>query len=61
MLPYLLRDTRHAAELLAYADGVIVGTALKKDGYRLNPTVDRGRVKALVDAVRTARIREPRR
>jgi membrane complex biogenesis protein, BtpA family len=53
-------DTSSAAELLAYADGAIVGTALKKDGYTLNP-VDRGRVKALVEAVRTTRIRESRR
>ncbi len=38
-------------DLLAYADGVIVGTALKVDGVATNP-VDPARVKALITAVR---------
>lgn len=40
----------NAAELLAHADGAIVGTAAKVDGVVANP-VDPARVKALVSAV----------
>lgn len=40
----------NAAELLAYADGAIVGSSLKIDGITWNP-VDATRVKALMDEV----------
>jgi membrane complex biogenesis BtpA family protein len=40
-----------AALLLAVADALIVGTAVKRDGLVTNP-VDRGRVKRLVEAAR---------
>jgi membrane complex biogenesis BtpA family protein len=43
-----------AAELLAVADGLIVGTAVKRDGLLANP-VDPGRVRRLVAAARGAR------
>lgn len=39
-------------DLLPYCDGVLVGTALKKDGYLYNP-VDRDRAMAFMDAVRS--------
>lgn len=39
---------------LAVADGVIVGTGLKHDGYTWNP-VDPGRVRRFMDEVRAAR------
>ncbi len=42
------------AEFLTIADGVIVGSALKVDGYTWNP-VDPQRVKAFMEAVRGAR------
>ncbi len=42
------------AELLSVADGVIVGTAVKRDGRLANP-VDAGRVRRLVQAARVAR------
>ncbi|HEU0114231.1 MAG TPA: BtpA/SgcQ family protein, partial [Thermomicrobiales bacterium] len=42
------------AELLAIADGVIVGTAAKVDGRIGNP-VDAARVRALADAAAAAR------
>ena len=41
-----------AARLLGIADGLIVGTALKRDGIVTNP-VDPRRVRRLVDAART--------
>ena len=41
-------------EFLKYADGVIVGSSLKVDGYTWNP-VDAQRVKAFVKAVEAAR------
>jgi membrane complex biogenesis BtpA family protein len=41
-----------AAELLTLADGLIVGTALKRDGDVRNP-VDPARVRRLVDAARS--------
>ena len=40
-----------AAQLLSIADGLIVGTALKRDGIVTNP-VDPRRVRRLVDAAR---------
>jgi uncharacterized protein len=40
----------NAAELLAFADGAIVGSSLKVDGVTWNP-VDASRVRALMDAV----------
>jgi hypothetical protein len=42
------------AELLSVADGVIVGTAVKRDGSLANP-VDPERVRRLVQAARVAR------
>jgi uncharacterized protein len=41
----------NAAEVLACADGIIVGTAFKKDGVTTNP-VDRSRVKAFLASIR---------
>ncbi len=41
-----------AAELLSFADGLIVGTALKRDGVLTNP-VDPRRVRRLVEAARS--------
>ena len=41
-------------ELLAVADGLIVGTAVKRDGLVSNP-VDAARVRRLVEAARSAR------
>jgi predicted TIM-barrel enzyme len=41
-------------EFLRYADGVIVGSSLKVDGYTWNP-VDARRVKAFVNAVEEVR------
>jgi uncharacterized protein len=43
-------NVANAAELLAYADGAIVGSSLKVDGITWNP-VDAARVKALMDEV----------
>ena len=43
-----------AAELLSVADGLIVGTAVKRDGVLANP-VDPRRVKRLVEAARSSR------
>ena len=43
-----------AAELLSIADGLIVGTAVKRDGVLANP-VDPRRVRRLVDAARGSR------
>ncbi len=44
----------NAAELLSVADGVIVGTSVKRDGVLANP-VDAARVRRLVDAAHGAR------
>ena len=44
----------NAAELLSVADGLIVGTSVKRDGVLANP-VDAVRVRRLVDAARGAR------
>jgi membrane complex biogenesis BtpA family protein len=44
----------NAAELLSVADGLIVGTSVKRDGVLANP-VDAERVRQLVDAARGAR------
>jgi membrane complex biogenesis BtpA family protein len=49
-------DAENATALLQYADGLIVGTSLKKDGVMENP-VDVHRVKALMDQVRAVRER----
>ena len=43
----------NAAELLSVADGLIVGTSVKRDGVLANP-VDAARVRRLVDAARGA-------
>jgi membrane complex biogenesis BtpA family protein len=43
-----------AADLLAVADGLIVGTAVKRDGVLANP-VDPGRVRRIVEAARSTR------
>ncbi len=56
-VPVLLNTGARAetiAEFLAVADGVIVGSSLKVDGYTWNP-VDPSRVRAFMDAVRAAR------
>jgi len=42
------------AEILAVADGAIVGTALKRDAVTWNP-VDPGRAAAFMEAARRAR------
>lgn len=47
-------DPATAADLLAIADGLIVGTAVKRDGRLANP-VDPERVRRLVEAARGAR------
>ncbi|MDX2006936.1 MAG: BtpA/SgcQ family protein [Meiothermus sp.] len=47
-------DLRNCAEILAAADGAIVGTSLKRDGLWWNP-VETSRVRALMDAVRAFR------
>ena len=44
-----------AAELLSVADGLIVGTSVKRDGILANP-VDSRRVRRLVEAARAARV-----
>jgi membrane complex biogenesis BtpA family protein len=44
----------NVTEFLRVADGVIVGSSLKMDGYTWNP-VDPGRVKVFMDRVRQAR------
>jgi len=41
-------------QFLAVADGAIVGSSLKVDGYTWNP-VDPARVRAFMDAAREAR------
>ncbi len=56
-VPVLLNTGARAetiADFLAVADGVIVGSSLKVDGYTWNP-VDPPRVKAFMDAVRAVR------
>jgi len=60
--PVLLNTGARAdniAEFLEVADGVIVGSSLKVDGYTWNP-VDPARVRAFMDAVRSVRPRPPR-
>jgi len=49
-------SAENAAALLQHADGIIVGTSLKKDGVMEN-AVDVNRVKALIDQVQTVRER----
>jgi membrane complex biogenesis BtpA family protein len=49
-------SAENAAALLQYADGIIVGTSLKKDGVMEN-AVDVHRVKALMDRVQAERER----
>ncbi len=44
-------DPTNLARLLAHADGIIAGTALKRDGVTTNP-VDPARVKAFMSATR---------
>ncbi len=48
----------NAAEVMALADGAIVGSALERDGVAGNP-VDRERVRRLLDAVRGGETGEP--
>ena len=48
------------ADFLQHADGVIVGSSLKKDGVMHNP-VDRERVRRFVEAVRAVRETSPAR
>jgi len=38
--------------MLKYADGVIVGTTIKKDGYLFNP-IDYDRAKAFIEAAKS--------
>jgi membrane complex biogenesis BtpA family protein len=47
-------DCSNAAAVLQIADGVIVGTAFKRDGVSTNP-VETGRVRALMELVKTSR------
>ena len=47
-------DLTNAAEVLAVADGLIVGTTLKRDALTRNP-VDRDRVRAFMQIVRIVR------
>ena len=49
-------DAENVAGLLQYADGIIVGTSLKKDGVMEN-AVDVHRVNALMDRVHAVRER----
>jgi uncharacterized protein len=56
-VPVLLNTGAKAENIkkfLEYADGIIVGSSLKTDGYTWNP-VDEARVKAFVTAVEEAR------
>jgi membrane complex biogenesis BtpA family protein len=56
-VPVLLNTGARAdniAQFLTVADGVIVGSALKVDGYTWNP-VDPARVRAFIEAVRAIR------
>jgi hypothetical protein len=46
---------KNVASLLAYADGLIVGTFFKRDGVTANP-VDPARVKEFMEAVNRARV-----
>jgi uncharacterized protein len=57
MAPLLLNTgakVGNIGQFLGVADGVIVGSSLKVDGYTWNP-VDKQRVKAFMEAVREAR------
>ncbi|MBI1738342.1 MAG: tryptophan synthase subunit alpha, partial [Acidobacteria bacterium] len=47
-------DDENIAALFQYADGVIIGSSLKKDGIMQNP-VDIDRVRRFMDAVRSSR------
>src|SRR5437867_4207044 len=47
-------NTENVVEFLQYADGIIVGSSLKKDGVMENP-VDIERVRALMNKVRLLR------
>jgi hypothetical protein len=47
-------DDENIPALFQYADGVIVGSSLKKDGVMQNP-VDVDRVRRFMDAVRSSR------
>ncbi len=47
-------DLMNVSPILKAADGLIVGTAFKRDGIVTNP-VDRDRVKAFMDAVRSGK------
>jgi membrane complex biogenesis BtpA family protein len=48
-------DLMNVAAVLAVADGLIVGTAFKRDGVSTNP-VDSERVRAFMEAVRNRRV-----
>ena len=57
MVPVLLNTggkAENIAQYLTMADGVIVGSSLKVDGYTWNP-VDEKRVKAFMDEVKSVR------
>jgi hypothetical protein len=47
-------DERNAGELLAFADGIIVGSSLKHDGVTEKP-VDAARVRRFMDVVKSVR------
>jgi uncharacterized protein len=48
-------DFRNAASVLAVADGLIIGTAFKRDGVSTNP-VDADRVRRFMEAARNVRV-----
>jgi hypothetical protein len=48
-------DIRNAASVLAVADGLIIGTAFKRDGVSTNP-VDPDRVRRFMEAARNVRV-----
>ena len=48
-------DLMNVAAVLAVADGLIVGTAFKRDGVSANP-VDSERVRAFMEATRNRRV-----
>ena len=53
-------NEENVEEILAVADGVIVGTSLKVDGITWNP-VDEARARRLIARVNEARVRYPPR
>lgn len=60
-VPVLLNTGARAdniGQYLSAADGVIVGSSLKVDGYTWNP-VDRARAQTFMDTVRSTRARSP--